>query len=140
MLLEIYLSNFLSLIGGAGIAVYAISMALLYISLITAFAAIRNVELHAKRLPAVLAATIIVHFAAMVATIYPLIALGQILSEKIAAILLGLPINATIGATASLAYRRCNYLKVVIFWVIAGLILDIVALQLHGEVFIVHPK
>ncbi|WP_202320673.1 hypothetical protein [Archaeoglobus neptunius] len=140
MLLEIYLSNFLNLIGGAGVVIYAISIALLYTSFITAFAAIRNVELQTKRLPAVLAVTIFVHFAVMVATTYPLIALGRVLSEKVAATFLGIPVNAILGVAASLAYKKCNHLEVIIFWVIAGLILDVIALQLHGEVFIAHPK
>ena len=73
MILETYFANLLDvLMGGAGITVYAISIALLYASLIAGFAALRNLELHAKLTVLVLAAAIFAHFAIILLTIYPL--------------------------------------------------------------------
>jgi len=124
-----------------GIIVYTISIALLYTSFITAFAALRNLELReVKQSLVVLAAATLIHLTAILLTIYPLIVLSQIFSDKIAAILFDVPINLAISLIARFAYKKCDYREVIAFWVFIGLSLDVVALRLHGEVLQIYPK
>lgn len=135
MLLEIYFANFFDL---AGAAVIALADTFLYLSLITCFAAVRKFEI--KRLIAPIALMLIATLLAMWLVIYPLIVLSNFLTPKLAAVLLGIPLNATLGLISGFSYERCRRIEAIAFWVVVGLMLDVIALHLPGEVFVTHMR
>ncbi|WP_290597146.1 MULTISPECIES: hypothetical protein [unclassified Archaeoglobus] len=135
MLVETHVLNFLSDLYDAGvaIAIFAASVALLYASLIAGFAALKDLQLVEGRLRFVLAAMLAVGVLSA-GSICPVYALGIIPPAGPVVTLIGVPVNAVVGFIASFAYRDYKRWEVVVFWVIAGLALDAIAMQLNGGV------
>ena len=135
MLLETYLINFLAGLYSSGVAIiiHATSIALFYTSLLTGFAALKDLQLVERKVKLVLATMLVVHVLS-VGSICPVFVLKNILQTKLDVMLIGIPVNAVVGSIASFAYRDCKRWEVVFFWIIAGLVLDAIATQFNEGV------
>ena len=132
MLLETHLLNFLSDLYDVKVAItiFAASIALLYTSLIMGFSALKDLQLVEGKFKLVLTTMLVVYILS-VGSVCPVFALGSILPTRLVVTLIGVPVNAVAGFIASFVYRDCKRWEVVIFWIIAGLVLDAIAMQLN---------
>ncbi len=130
MLLETSLLTFLT-VYDAKIAtvIFTASIASLYTSLLTGFAAIRNLQIVKERFWLVLTAMAAVGVPSVGA-----ICLLDLYATKHIVVSVGVMFNTVLGFIASFAYGNCKRWEIISFWIITGLILDAAAMQLNVRV------